>query len=256
MAAWARSVVDGVLDFTLPRVCVECGGAVARTRSIVCDGCWRAVARLTPPWCDRCGYPAADASATDCRWCTLIPPSIDRVRSWCWVPEATGGALVHHLKYGGWWRIAEEMADRLSRFGTGRRVGEPVRIVAVPLGVARRRERGFNQAEALAAALARRWGASLVPDALQRIRETRSQVLLTPDARSANVQGAFIAGPGMDALRGSHVVLVDDVITTAATLTASAGALGALGVLTISFVTFGRARAAWDRGPTSRSATP
>jgi ComF family protein len=172
------------------------------------------------------------------------------------VPEGTGGDIVHQFKYEGWPRLADDMARLMAARGSGLPSGTPGVLVPVPLGAARRRERGYNQAHALADALGRRWSMPVVGDALARARETRSQVPLTPDARSANVQGAFVATETADVLRGTHVVLVDDVITTAATLTASADALSLVGPLSISFVTFGRARAAWDRGATSRSSNP
>jgi predicted amidophosphoribosyltransferase len=77
---------------------------------------------------------------------------------------------------------------------------------------------------------------------------------LTHDERSANVHAAFAAGEAADAVCGRHVVLVDDVVTTAATLNACASAAVAVGARTLSYVTFGRARAAFDRRGQHRSA--
>jgi predicted amidophosphoribosyltransferase len=102
----------------------------------------------------------------------------------------------------------------------------------------------------IANALARRWKIPVVADAVARGRETKSQVLLTPEERSVNVHGAFVAGPAADAARGAHVVLVDDVVTTGATLNACAAAVFAAGASTVSYITFGRARAAFDRTDT------
>ncbi|HKS05296.1 MAG TPA: phosphoribosyltransferase family protein [Gemmatimonadaceae bacterium] len=167
-------------------------------------------------------------------------------RSVCWVPEGTGGDIVHKLKYGGWTGAARDMADRIARRYTPPSTALRV-LVPVPLGAARLRERGFNQAEMLARALAEHWRASVSVRAITRTRETQSQVLLTPGERSANVHRAFAAGPGAVEVRGAHVVLVDDVVTTAATLNACADAVLAAGAATISYITFGRARAAFDR---------
>ncbi len=255
MTTLFRQALDMALALALPPVCLCCERALPSPRPLVCSRCWSRVPGLPGPQCVRCGHPQGDGGAS-CRWCPQLPDSVARARSWCWVPEGGGGEIVHLFKYGGWPRLAHEMASRMASLGTGLPAHARATLVPVPLGARRRRERGYNQAEELARALATRWRMPMAAGTLVRARETQSQVLLTPDARSANVQGAFAAGPAADVLRGSHVVLVDDVITTAATLSAAAGALGHAGALSISFVTFGRARAAWDRRATSRSSTP
>ena len=92
--------------------------------------------------------------------------------------------------------------------------------------------------------LARAWGVPLWDDLLSRIRTTPSQTRLTPGERLTNVAGAFRVGAtGCDRLRGAHVVLVDDVVTTVATLNACAAALVAGGARIVSYATFARARA-------------
>jgi predicted amidophosphoribosyltransferase len=95
----------------------------------------------------------------------------------------------------------------------------------------------------IARELAARWRIEMWDDVLVRSRDTKTQTQLTPGDRLRNVAGAFRAVPGAPhALRGAHVVLVDDVVTTAATLTACASALIAGGARIVSCVTFGRAR--------------
>ena len=159
----------------------------------------------------------------------------------------TGGAIVHALKYRGWHAVAAEMADRMGRLSWPLDVlEERAALVPVPLSRSRERERGFNQSERIAAALAHRWNVPLWTDALERARSTETQTRLTPEQRLANVSGAFRVLDNCR-LRGAHVVLVDDVVTTAATLNACAAALYAGGVRILSYVTFGRAPAASDR---------
>ncbi|WP_411282016.1 ComF family protein [Gemmatimonas sp.] len=163
--------------------------------------------------------------------------------------EGTGAALVHALKYDGWHAVAEPMARRMARLEWPDDViRERTALVPVPLSVTRRRERGYNQAEELARALSAHWRLPVWADVLERRRNTRSQVQLTPSERASNVSGAFVvAGRANARLRGAHIVLVDDVITTAATINASAQALADGGARIISCVTFGRAPEPGDR---------
>ena len=173
------------------------------------------------------------------------------MRSVCWVPEGTGGEVVHKLKYGGWTGLGADMARRIVRQGRPWQGGERAVLVPVPLGPGRMRERGFNQCAVIASAIAREWRIPVVGDAVRRARETKSQVLLTPEERSVNVHSAFEVASVSSAARGAHVVLVDDVVTTGATLNACAAAVFAAGASTVSYITFGRARAAFDRAATT-----
>jgi ComF family protein len=174
------------------------------------------------------------------------------VRSVCWASTGdsdSGLAIVHALKYDGWHGVANEMASRMARLDWPRDVvDERAALIPVPLSRQRLRERGYNQSEALASALAVRWKVPLWGDVLRRVRNTETQTRLTPGDRLRNVSGAFSAPPSArQALRGTHVVLVDDVVTTAATLNACAAALCAGGARIVSYVTFGRAPALGDR---------
>jgi ComF family protein len=244
-----------LLDLALPPCCVLCGELLPSAVGLVCRACWGRAVPLPHSQCERCGHPRLDLSLP-CRWCPQLPDFVSGCRSWCWVPEGTGGDLVHALKYEGWSRLGEAMGGRVASIRGARPPHGAVVVVPVPLSVARRRERGYNQAECLGRVVAAHWQGRLVTDAVVRRRETGTQVRLTPAERSANVQGAFAVGPSVGTLQGAHVVLVDDVITTAATLTACATVLADCGAATIRFVTFGRARAAWDRMTPSWSSTP
>jgi ComF family protein len=159
----------------------------------------------------------------------------------------TGPAIVHAFKYRGWHAIAVEMADRMGRLGWPADVlEERTAVLPVPLAPSRERERGYNQSERLARALAGRWNVPAWCGVLERARSTETQTRLTPEERLANVSGAFRVRDSAR-LRNAHVVLVDDVVTTAATLNACAAALFAAGARILSYVTFGRAPAVGDR---------
>lgn len=199
------------------------------------------------PRCARCGHPTGGRR---CRWCDLLPPYVRAARSVCWEKaETVAQSVVHALKYGGWPAIADEIATRLARLDWPDDVRrERTALVPVPLGAGRLRERGYNQSELLARALARWWTVPVWTDVLTRDRETPSQTRLTPDERLRNVSGAFRAPVSARIkLRGAHVVLIDDVVTTASTLNACAAALFDGGARVLSYVTFARAPAAGDR---------
>ena len=161
----------------------------------------------------------------------------------------TGGSVVHALKYRGWQGVAREMAERMSRFAWPARLpAHGIGLIPVPLTRSRERERGYNQSERLANALADRRRAALWPDVLERVKSTETQTRLTAEDRLANVSNAFrVRDAGRQAMRNAHVVLVDDVVTTGATLNACAAALREGGARSISYVTFGRAPARGDR---------
>lgn len=121
-------------------------------------------------------------------------------------------------------------------------------LVPLPLSAPRLRERGFNQSERLAAAVGARRGREVMHDVLRRESAQRSQTQLTPGERLRNVAKAFsVPVDARSRIKGRHLMLVDDVITTGATLHAAADALFAAGARTISYMTFGRAPASGDR---------
>jgi ComF family protein len=125
-------------------------------------------------------------------------------------------------------------------------IAERTALVPVPLSVRRERERGFNQSGILADVVSSHLGIEAWHDVLIRTHFTSSQTRLTPEERLRNVSGAFRVAGDPARLRGAHLVLVDDVVTTAATLNSCAAALFAGGTRIISYVTFGRARLPGD----------
>lgn len=244
LKAWSTAALGATLDFLLPRTCVCCDSALsAGDHRVLCAVCIGRLARLPAPQCARCGHPRSPGS---CQWCDLLPPFVRAARSVCWVPGGTGGEIVHKLKYAGWTALAVPMAEQMARLNFPQDVTrERDLLVPIPLAPARTRERGYNQSELLAKLLGVSWGIP-VQEAVVRRRATETQTRLTPSDRLRNVAGAFATVLTREELAGRHVVLVDDVVTTAATLNACAKALHEGGARIISYVTFGRARAAGD----------
>jgi ComF family protein len=227
------TTLAGVERWLLPPACLLCNDPIPDSEgdALICGLCrtrWRPVPH---PVCERCGQPSL--KDLECRLCAEWPSGLSRVRSAVWL-EGSARDAVHQLKYEGWTRGAEALARVMRRL-------EPltggVSLIPVPLAQGRRRQRGYNQSERIAVALGAMLNIPVRDDLLWRVRETRTQTALTPEARHANVAGAFQAR----AVKGMELVLVDDVFTTGATLAAAGAALVSGGAARVEAVTFARA---------------
>jgi len=198
------------------------------------------------PRCARCGHPITTHA---CQWCANLPPFVRCARSYCWIGAGSGKDIVHALKYDGWTRVGAGIARRLAHVSFPLDVTlERTALIPVPLAMSRLRERGFNQTEIIANALSPLWEIPVWKHVLVRASSARSQTQLTPGERLGNVAGAFsVPALSRTTIGGAHLILVDDVVTTGATLGAAAAALFAGGAHTISYMTFGRAPASGDR---------
>ncbi len=236
MTAGALRALERLL---LPNVCVACDGPVSREGpdELICSLC-RARLRRPSRGCHRCQQPLPPVGP--CRFCSDWPDVLRRVRSAAWLgPEAR--EIVHHLKYEGYTALGRPVAELIARA-----VPRPAHsvLVPVPLGPGRERDRGYNQAAVIARALGTVWSVPVAESLLRRVRDTRSQTALTPEERRSNVARAFAAAslPSHRGRRsGAAVILVDDVLTTGATLAASAAALATAGWSELGAVTFARA---------------
>lgn len=227
-----RDTLAAVERWLLPPECLVCRRAVPEGQGdpLVCALCRSRWVRLPEPVCGCCGQPLTPG--LDCRLCSGWPPGLTGVRSAVWLDDSARRA-VHLLKYEGWPRVAECLAEAMQPLVADR----GATLVAVPLGTARERERGYNQAAEIARALGRAAGVAVAERALRRRRETGTQTMLTPEERRANLAGAF--EPAGAAPR--RPVLVDDVFTTGATLAEAAAALLAAGAERVGGITFARA---------------
>jgi ComF family protein len=237
---------SGALDLVFAPVCVACGQAISTADSerMVCRLCWLRCRPLPSPRCPRCWSPRLlDAEPEPaCRTCREWPASVRAIRSAYMIGDAPR-RVVHALKYRGWEAVADRMAAKMaSLIDFPRDVDEEGKLVVpVPTSAARRRERGYNQAELLARGFAARTGRVMDATLLVRTRATATQTALHPSERRANVARAFAVPPERAAeLVGEHVVLVDDVWTTGATALACVEALLEAGARVASVATFAR----------------
>lgn len=239
------AVFRQALDFVFPPVCLGCRGPIALGDSVrlVCRRCR---ARLRPiPWprCPRCDLPRGTGRrlAATCAECDGWPPLLRCVRS-AVVLEPPADAIVHALKYDGWEELGRFLGERLARIVLPPDAErEATMVVPVPTTPARLRRRGYNQAEVIARAYAAATGRRCVA-ALERTRAADTQVALQPADRRANVAGGFaVRGDVPVSLDGTHVILVDDVLTTGATVLAASESLRQAGVRAVTAVTFARA---------------
>lgn len=202
----------------LPPQCCLCGLPSDDDR----DLCRRCAADLTAPApaCRRCGEPLPPAATPwPCGRCQRRPPAWNSLHARClWAPEAA--TIVHALKFERRTECARVMAELMME-GPPPFLTQTAALVPVPLHWRRRWRRGFDQAALLAAQLARLSGLRMVPDGLRRRRPTAAQSLLPARQRRRALQGAF--APHRRGLPHT-VILLDDVVTTGATLAAAARA--------------------------------
>lgn len=238
MRAWAVAALDLVFPAFCP-VCAEPLGA--GRRDPLCGRCYAAIPLLPLPVCEACGLPVAPMDAREgpgarCPTCVAHPPP------WEWARAAAAYAgtardALHALKFEGKRALARPLGELLVDPCLAAAAGDLEAIVPVPLGRARARARGYNQAMLLAERLGRGVDAPVRARWLARLRETAEQSGLGATARAGNVRGAFVAS---SSAAGRSVVVVDDVLTTGATVAECARALRRAGARKIGVLAVAR----------------
>lgn len=215
-----------------PPRCAGCGRRGAR----LCSDCQHYLVGLPEPVCEICGI-SVPAGLALCLDCQRTRPCFNILRS-CAPFNGQIRTALHRLKYRRDIGLGEALTPQFSQFAAGLGLCAEL-LVPVPLGQKRLRERGYNQAEIIARPLAMAMGLRYAPDALDRVRDTRSQVGLSRKERQHNVHGAFRSKARL--VSGRSILLVDDVATTGATISSCAEALIAAGAQKVSALTVARA---------------
>jgi ComF family protein len=238
LAGYARAQWRRASDFLFPPTCPGCGRHIA-SHGALCQVCWQDISFIERPYCEVLGTPFEHDLGTGFLSAAAIadPPVFDRLRAVCTF-DGTARKLVHALKYRDRTELAPMMAKWMAR--AGREVLDDCDlIVAVPLHRWRMLSRRFNQSAELARALSAECGKPFSANAVRRKRATEHQVGLAKAQREANTRGAFeVSDEGKTELFGKRIVLVDDVYTTGATVTAVTRVMKRAGAADVTVLTF------------------
>lgn len=224
------------LPRALPSSCALCG---KEHDTALCDGCRTQFFAPEKQRCICCAIPLhGDAHDRVCGDCLKHPPQFDAtIVATDYAPPVD--RLILALKFGNRLEMAPLLAHLLQPALRATRL--PHLLTAVPLGPQRLVERGFNQALEIAKPLSRYVRVALDPNLVIRHRETHAQALLHPDQRQRNIRSAFVVPPSaMVRVRGRHVGIVDDVMTTGETLNEVAATLKRFGATRVTNIVFAR----------------
>lgn len=236
-----RTVADRALDLVLPPRCAACSCLVT-TAGTVCTPCWLSLTFLGPPLCERCGVPFvfAPAGPMICGACIATPPPFQRARSALLYDEASKPLILGFKHQDRTFAVAG-YAAWMARAGAPL-LREADLVAPVPLHRWRLFRRGFNQAALLIQALRRHTAIAPGYRLLVRQRATPPQGLLSRDQRRDNVRGAFALNPAHAArVPGRSILLVDDVLTSGATVGECARVLLKGGAARVDVLTLARA---------------
>ncbi len=240
-ARQAGNLLDAFADLVWPRHCECCGGMPDAGGRFLCWDCRSRLPLIDPPYCSRCGDPVPGCISHDylCSLCTAREPGFDAARSAVRFRGEVKDWL-HRFKYSHATHLAHDLGALLAavvRVHYGKE--EPDAVTYVPLHPVKERMRTYNQSRLLAAVLAYELKIPLARGCLERVRDTGSQTHLTARQRGANVAGAFLARYP-EWVESRRFLLVDDVMTTGATVNECAKALKDAGAARVVVATVAR----------------
>jgi ComF family protein len=236
-----RHIADSLADLLWPPRCGACSALLEgedKTQNCFCAACTETLVFTTAPLCSTCGLPFGGTGPNHvCSGCLIDPPAFDHARTLLLYGGAAAQALTR-LKYARVPGLAKPLGNMLSHLTL--QMPPPDVVVPVPLHPIRLRARGFNQSALLAAQVASTLKTPFLTNTLVRTRNTPSQAGMNRQQRLTNLQNAFSVRQ-KHRIPGRHVLLIDDVITTTATIRAAASILVRSGAKHISVAALARA---------------
>lgn len=236
----ARRLGRGLLDLVLPPRCLSCGEMVGEPQAL-CPSCWSRLEFIAPPHCQACGTPFEHEAGEEalCAACLARPPRYGRARAVFRYGEDSRGMILS-FKHADRTDAAVAFAAWMARAGAAL-LDEADIVAPVPLHYRRLVFRRYNQSALLALRLGGLADRPVTVDLLKRTRATPSQAGLGARQRRRNLAGAIVVNPARAAaVRGRRVLLIDDVLTTGATVNACARALRRAGAVGVDVLTLAR----------------
>lgn len=225
------SFLTSLFDLIAPRSCAVCGHLLTRDEAILCGGC-----HMQLPLTDFAAHPY-DNPLARLFWGQF---PIERAAAYFYfVPHSLSSRIVYLLKYGQQPEVGEDMGAVMARtLKKNDFIGDIDAVVPIPITRRRRWNRGYNQSEEIARGIGEETGLPVLNKVVKRVRFDGSQTKKKGWERVENVESAFLLVKP-EAVRGKHLLIVDDIITTGATITACARELCKAGEVRVSVVSLG-----------------
>ncbi len=231
---FTSGIVSGLVNFVFPSTCPSCSKPTdSLAHAPFCDQCWDSIEQYSGPSCRICGVHLVSVHADRCQTCLEYPPAYTRAHAFTHY-EGLIASAIHHFKFLGIRRLSKPLAELLLFYDTK----DMDAVVPVPLSPSGLKSRGFNQAVLLASHVAKQKKLPLLMDELKKIVDTPPQVGLSAKERAVNVKKAFSC---RGTVMGMNLVLIDDVMTTGATVNACSRELIRAGAKSVSVLTLARA---------------
>jgi ComF family protein len=241
MESVALQAARSVIDLLFPPLCISCRAPVSEPGAF-CSKCWQSIRFLDGAMCECCGLPFEldPGPRSLCAACLANPPAFDKARAVMRYDEHSRGPILA-LKHADRLELVPGFARWLERGGQSLLVDTEV-ILPVPLHARRLWARRYNQSAELARILGRSAGKPVNFEVLLRARHTPSQgAMPSARARRRNMRGAFRLAPGhKSAIAGRNILLIDDVLTTGATIDACARTLKRAGAAKVFVLALAR----------------
>lgn len=216
-----------------PQRCPVCNQEAHASSALpLCAGCWDSIQRYTGPSCRTCGLPTISEHTDLCQSCLTDPPAFRHALSYG-IYEGILKEAIHLLKFNKHRRLAKPLAALLAKLD----LPEADLLVPVPVHVNQLRIREFNQTALIAKHLSRLKRIPLVIDGLCKVKDTAAQIDVDRKERLRNLRKAFAAS---EQVKGKRILMVDDVITTGATMRECARTLMKAGAIEVNVIALAR----------------